>query len=73
MKSLTAVTLVIAAAVVLVAGFAAPRTSATSQLCHSTADDHHGTRDREGQERRRDHGRRRRRAAALGQGDAAVP
>ena len=36
MKTVTAVTLVIAAAVVLVAGFAAPRTSATSQLCHST-------------------------------------
>jgi hypothetical protein len=36
MKSVTVVTLVIAAAVMLVAGFAAPRTSATTQRCHST-------------------------------------
>ena len=36
MKTVTAVTLAIAAAVMLVAGFAAPRTSATPQLCHVT-------------------------------------
>jgi hypothetical protein len=36
MKMVTTLTLVVAAAVMLIAGVAAPRTSATPQLCHST-------------------------------------
>ncbi len=36
LKAVTILTLVIAGAVMLIAGFAAPRTSATPQLCHST-------------------------------------
>ncbi len=36
MKSVTIATLAVAAAVMLIAGVAAPRTNATQQLCHST-------------------------------------
>ncbi len=36
MKSVTIATLVVAAAVMLIAGVAAPRTSATTSRCHST-------------------------------------